>query len=54
MRFVKHQREIYTGIYKTINEPKKIVYKANTEVTFYDMSDKNGISGKINQKMAYN
>ncbi len=50
----KRPFELYTGIYKTINEPKKIVYKANTEVTFYDMSDKNGISGKINQKVAYN
>ena len=50
----KRPWEVYTGIYKTINEPKKIVYKANTEVTFYDMMNKKGISGKINQKVALN
>ena len=50
----KRPFELYTGIYKTINEPKKIVYKANTEVTFYDLSGKKRISDKINQRVALN
>ncbi len=50
----KRPWEVYTDIYKTINEPKKIVYNETTGVTFYDMMNKNGISGKINQKAALN
>ncbi len=46
--------EVYTGTYKTTNEQKKIVYNANTEVTFYDMSSENRIPGKINQKGVIN
>ena len=50
----KRPWEVYTGIYKTIHEPKKIVYNATTEVSFYDMTNKNGISGNINQKAVVN
>lgn len=44
----------YAGMYKTINEHKKIDCRANTEAVFKDMDDKTTAFEKIGQKEVLN